>query len=353
MRFHKGHLIPVQVILLLVSVLFYDHAVQACSRVLWAENGQAILIGRNMDWLEDMKTNLWVLPRGMRRDGGIGKNSLSWTSRYGSVGAVSYDNATADGLNEKGLNMALLWLAESEYGQRDEKLPGMLLSLWGQYFLDNFATVEEAVSAIEKKPFQLFSGAVGTSGREARLHLALADATGDSAIIEYLNGRPKIYHSRRYTVMTNSPTFDKQLANLKQYKGFGGDQPLPGTTEAADRFVRAAYYLKQLPNPTTHRQAVAGLISVMRNIAQPFGVPDPARPNISATIWRTVSDLTNKVYFYESSTSPYLLWVNLEKLNFTEGAPAMKLDLVNHPDYLGDVTAEFKPAKPFSFVPEN
>lgn len=353
MRFFKCNLILVQVIMLLFSVLFHGNTAQACSRVLWADNGQAVLVGRNMDWLEDMKTNLWVLPRGMQRDGKVGKNSLSWTSRYGSIVAVSYDSATADGMNEKGLSISLLWLAESEYGQRNENLPGIPITLWGQYFLDNFAMVKEAVSAFEQAPFQLLSGTVGTSGREARLHLAIADAAGDSAIIEYIDGKPKIYHSRQYTVMTNSPTFDKQLANLKQYKGFGGDMPLPGTTEAADRFVRAAYYFKQLPKPTNHRQAVASIISVMRNVAQPFGVADPARPNISSTIWRTVSDLTNKVYFFESTTSPYLIWVKLEKMNFSEGAPAMKLDMVNNPDYLGDVSAEFKPTKPFSFVPDN
>ena len=248
MRFHKGHLIPVQVLLLLVSVLFYDHAVQACSRVLWAENGQAILIGRNMDWLEDMKTNLWVLPRGMRRDGGIGKNSLSWTSRYGSVGAVSYDNATADDLNEKGLNMALLWLAESEYGQRDEKLPGMLLSLWGQYFLDNFATVEEAVSAIEKALPAFFrcrrherqrSQASPGAGRRHRRF-------GHHRIFE----RPfKMYHSRQYTSMTNSPTFDKQLANLKQYKGFGGHQPLPGHDRSGGSVCSRRLLSQTAPQP--------------------------------------------------------------------------------------------------------
>lgn len=352
MRSYKCNLILLVAIMLLGSVIFYGNTVQACSRVLWNDNSQAVLVGRNMDWLEDMKTNLWVLPRGMQRESKVGKNSLSWTSRYGSVVSVSYDSATADGINEKGLNIALLWLAESEYGQRNENLPGMLISLWGQYFLDNFATVKEAVSVFEKTPFQLLSGTVGTSGREARLHLSIADATGDSAIIEYINGKPKIYHNRQYTVMTNSPTFDKQIDNLKQYKGFGGVQPLPGTTEAADRFVRAAFYLKQLPKPLNHKQAVAGIISVMRNIAQPFGVADPARPNISATIWRTVSDLTNKVYFFESTTSPYLMWVRLEKMNFNEGAPAMKLDIVNNPDYLGDVSAEFKPAKAFSFIPD-
>jgi penicillin V acylase-like amidase (Ntn superfamily) len=53
--------------------------------------------------------------------------------------------------------------------------------------------------------------------------------------------------------------------------------------EEADRFVRAAYYLKNLPKPADYRECVAGVLSVMQNAAQPFGTAGPARPNISAT----------------------------------------------------------------------
>ncbi|MCY0963171.1 linear amide C-N hydrolase [Streptomyces sp. H27-H5] len=73
----------------------------------------------------------------------------------------------------------------------------------------------------------------------------------------------------------------QQLEHLKRYEGFAGALPLPGTTEAADRFVRAAYYLDRLPPADTAARAYAALLSVMRNAAQPFGIPDLARPNIS------------------------------------------------------------------------
>lgn len=44
----------------------------ACSRaVYFGQEGQTVS-GRSMDWLEDMQTNLWIFPRGMTRDGGMG-----------------------------------------------------------------------------------------------------------------------------------------------------------------------------------------------------------------------------------------------------------------------------------------
>src|SRR6266540_4244932 len=96
--------------------------------------------------------------------------------------------------------------------------------------------------------------------------------------------------------------------------------------------------------------AAAELLSVMRNAAQPFGVADPSRPNVSSTIWRTVCDLTNLVYYYESSYSPNLIWAKLDGLRLGKGAPPTRLDLVREPEYVGEVSDRFVPAEPFTFA---
>jgi penicillin V acylase-like amidase (Ntn superfamily) len=321
-----------------------------CSVTRWSENGIAEVVARNMDWLEDLKSNIWLLPRGINREGLAGKNSLKWTSKYGSIITSAYDICSTDGINEKHLAGHLLWLAESDYGKRDENIPGLSLSLWLQYFLDNFAYVKEAVNYVENHPFQLLPNKAGDTGKIAQIHMIIEDSTGDAAVFEYIKGKLEIYHSREYIVMTNDPTFDKQIESLKQFKGFGGSKSLPGSTDSADRFTRGAYYQKNLPKPNNIRETIAGVISVARNIAQPFGSPDPIRPNISSTRWRTVSDLTNGVYFFESTTSPNIIWIFLSKLNFEKGSPVKKLDLVNEPDRIGDVTAEFEDSKPFEWL---
>lgn len=318
-----------------------------CTRVMWNEAGQPVIVGRNMDWAMPMGTNLWVLPRGEERVG-MGPddpNPLRWTARYGSVIAGAYDSASTDGVNEAGLGAHILWLAESDYGDRDPQLPAVGMSLWSQYYLDNFATVAEAVAALESTPFQVRPQGDPHSGKTGTVHLALDDATGDSAIIEYLDGTPQVHHGRDYAVMTNSPPFDQQLAHLQQYAGFGGQLPLPGTTEAADRFVRASYYLGRLPAPDSTPHAYAAMLSVMRNAAQPFGTPDPDRPNISMTIWRTLSDLGNRIYAFESSFSPDIVWTHLDKVDFTRTA---RLDL-SREGLVGDVTGRYEPHDPFAF----
>ena len=66
-----------------------------------------------MDWSEDMASNLWAFPRGIKREGAAGPKSLTWVSKYGSVVVSSYEAGTADGMNEAGLVANLLYLADS------------------------------------------------------------------------------------------------------------------------------------------------------------------------------------------------------------------------------------------------
>ncbi|MCH7229456.1 linear amide C-N hydrolase [Glycomyces sp. L485] len=318
-----------------------------CTRVLWSGDERAVLVGRNMDWGIEMDTRLWVMPRGAARTGLPGDaNPLRWTASYGSVIASSYDLATSDGVNEAGLAAHLLWLAESDFGPREADLPALAVSLWAQYLLDTCATVAEAVELMRSSPFQPRPVFDDQTSRYATVHLALDDASGDSAIVEYLDGRPSVHHGERHRVMTNSPPFDEQLTHLERYVGFGGELPLPGTTDAADRFVRASYYLDRLPRPETLPSAYAALLSVMRNAAQPFGAPDPDSPNISKTIWRTLTDLTNLVYAFESSTRPDIVWVELRSLDFSR---TMCMDPASLP-IGGAINDRFAPAEPFEFA---
>ncbi len=322
----------------------------ACSRLLWNDNDQAVLLGRTMDWYETNPTDLWAFPPGIERNGKVGPNSLAWTSRYASLAASSYGICTVDGINEKGLGVTPLWLGETDYGKRDPAVPGMSWSYSTQFFLDNFASVAEAVAYVRSTPFQFVSGPVGSKGKSFKCHLALADASGDSAIIEWIAGKPRVYHGREYTVATNSPTYAKQLADLRRYRVFGGTLALPGGVTSEERFVRGARFLDGLPRPGEPRQAMYMLLSVIRTISPPFGTQDRFRPKLDVTRWLSISDLSHLVYYFQFTTSPSLIWVGLGGLDLKPGAPVLKLDLIKRPDRVGDVSAQFKPSEPMVFA---
>ena len=156
--------------------------------------------------------------------------------------------------------------------------------------------------------------------------------------------------NKDYKVMTNSPTYDKQLALNEYWKTIGGLSFLPGTNRAADRFARASFYINALPKTDDERIAVASVFSVVRNVSVPYGISTPESPEISTTQWRTVSESKSLRYFFESSLTPNTFWVDLRDLDFSEGAPVLKLSIANGEMYHGNTAKEFKIALPFKFM---
>lgn len=321
-----------------------------CTRVVYTGTNGMIATGRNMDWKTDMHSNIWVFPRGMERNGETGENSLKWVSKYGSVVTSAFEIASTDGMNEKGLVANLLWLPETKYPVRDKSKPGLAITVWVQYMLDNFATVEEAVGTIEEDTFQVVSDVMPDGSRLATLHLSISDATGDCAIFEYVDGKLTVYHSKDYKVMTNSPTYDKQLALSEYWKSIGGLSFLPGTNRPADRFARASFYIDALPKTEDIKIAVASVFSVIRNASVPYGISTPEAPEISTTQWRTVSASRDLIYFFESSLTPNTFWVRLQDVDLSEGAPVLKLSIANGETYNGNTAKNFVTAQPFKFM---
>lgn len=317
-----------------------------CTRVLWNDNDLAVLSGRSMDWPESTQPLLVAFPRGRARDGGllltevvVPDNPLRWTSTHGSLVTTVYGLGTVDGLNERGLGVHALYLKSTDVGPRDVTRPGLHTGLWAQYLLDQAASVSEALELM--KGVQLVM--VGAHGRDATLHLALEDASGDSAILELAAGELVVHHGREFTLMTNDPSYDEQLHLLSEqdFSHPSRELPLPGNVNPVDRFQRAAYYSALLPKPQSQRQAVASVMAIMRNVSVPFGAPY-GEFGVYNTEYRTVSDLTHGRYFFELTTSPSTIWVELAGLDLAEGAEPTAVDPYDE-SLTGDVTALFAP----------
>ncbi len=58
-------------------------------------------------------------------------------------------------------------------------------------------------------------------------------------------------------------------------------------------------------------------------------------------IWRSVSDQIGRVYYFNSATRPDSFWVPLSNLDLQQAADGEV--------YSGDVSAQFRPATPFTF----
>lgn len=303
-----------------------------------------------MDWATTTEPMILVMPRGLHHDGGrvgptelITENPLRWTSKYGSVVTTIFGIGTADGMNERGLAAHMLYFPPAAYGERDTRKPGLQAALWAQYALDSSATVSEAIANLER--VQLVKVEIVKHGQKqtGTVHVALEDASGDSAVMEMIGGKLVVYHGAKYRVMTNAPAYDEQLKLLsgRDFSSPTMETQVPGNVNPRDRFQRATYYLAVLSKPTDERQAVAGIMSVTRSVSIPYGAP--VNGSTFDTEYRTVSDLTRHKYYFELTSGPNVMWIDFKNLNFTEGSPVMKLD-PHRTSLSNEVSGEFRVA---------
>ncbi|MCO1335140.1 linear amide C-N hydrolase [Microbulbifer sp. OS29] len=336
---------------LVVLFLFESLSAFSCTRIFYETGNKSYITGRSMDWSDTKAAmDFWVFPRSMERNGGVGQKSITWTSKYGSIVISIYEAATSDGLNEKGLVGNLLYLSEADYGDAMARgKPTISVGAWLQYLLDNYATVDEAVTAMKADPFTVV-GATLPDGKAATTHIAISDPSGNSAIFEYINGKLQVHQGKQYTVMTNSPVYSQQLAINTYWDLIGGENFLPGTISAADRFARASYALKVSPKYKDPRAALASVFSQIRAVSVPLGMSDPDKPNIASTLWRSVIDQADKRYYFDSVINPGVIWLDMDKVSIEPGAQVMSMKL-NMPDNQGgEAVSKLQPSKPFKFL---
>lgn len=237
------------------AVLFTSavSAVQACSRLIWDTEEHGVFVSRTMDWMESTHPTIDVRAKGISYRGAeSGKNVATWTSKYSSILTTFYGLVGVDGFNEAGLAANALYLNEETIGEYNADKTQLENSRIIPYFLDNFSTVKEVLMDIQNIQVQLFS----LGKHKVRGHYSLQDASGDSAILEFINGTWKIYHGAEYNVLTNSPVFSKHLNNWDaqkptQQSNFSNKHPLGGNTNPEERFVWNKYMLSQLKEPSS------------------------------------------------------------------------------------------------------
>ncbi|MDK1285811.1 linear amide C-N hydrolase [Pseudoalteromonas umbrosa] len=354
-----------------------------CTRVLNNLNRKYIATARNMDWMFPLPTSLFTFDKGLNKIGmPISDNktdnekALKWCSKYASVVAMVGDEqsgwASSDGMNSMGLAANVLYDCNATYAKDQPCKEGQLSVLrWVQYVLDNFVFVKEVVSEFEQQKIELVSADVPNSdGKPATLHLSISDVTGNSAIIEVYNGQFYIHSKDEYVVMTNDPSYDKQLKIDAYWKWQWSDEniaashTIPGGPFSADRFERALFYISHMNAPTSHDEALAQAKSVVANACVPLGynVQMTESPNISNTLWTTLVSHNEQKYYFSNARTTNTVWVDLQTFDFNE--PVKRLDMVTissanqviNNSYEGQVnellTPVLDPYSPNLFIPD-
>jgi len=179
-----------------------------------------------------------------------------------------------DYLRKKGLAAAIFYFpGYAKYQEVKEEDVGKAIAPWEvpTYLLGSCANVEEAVQAVRN--VRVGEVVQKEMGYVPPCHYIVNDASGRCVVLEYVGGELKI-HDNPLGVITNSPTFDWHVTNLRNYvnltvnnvppvdiagidlHGFGqgsGMLGLPGDFTPPSRFIRAvAFSQSALPVATAH-----------------------------------------------------------------------------------------------------
>ena len=320
---------------------------EACSRILYVGDDSLRIVGRSLDWKTPIPTNIYVYPRGMAKKSHSLAGAITWTSKYGSVYAVSYDGGVTEGMNEKGLVVNGLFCKGTVYENDSAKnRPPMSLAVFPAWILDLCASTPEAVALVGAHGFNI-SGATFDGGTVSALHWGITDAAGRCAVIEFDHGNIRIYQGEDMPAMTNDPTFPQMNAINDYWEKIGGSHALPGTVSSPDRFVRGYFFDGHVKKTGDADLGVSIIRSILMNVSVPYTYT-LGDANVSSTQWRSFSNIRDRRYYFDVVTNPGLFYIDLSKCDLRKGASVMKLDVSKSGDYVGDVTSKLFKSSPFN-----
>ncbi len=172
------------------------------------EQGE-VIYGRNFDFLYSPSLQLFTKPDHGYASvstvnlsfAGYGEGNLPSGLSFGSFLTLAAPYLPFDGMNEKGVAMALLAVPEADYSRNDNAIT-LNTTTAIRLVLDKAASVDEAVQMLKGYDIY-FSGGINC-------HFLIADASGKSVIVEYYNGG----------LQTIIPMEDYQIAsNFIAYNG--------------------------------------------------------------------------------------------------------------------------------------
>lgn len=358
----KALLRTTTILTLVVNAMVSPSLAVACTGITIKPKDGSIIFARTLEFAADIQSNIIVVPRGQAYVGSTsaGKPGLRWKTQYGIVGANAFAMPVIlDGLNEKGLDVALFYFPGfARYQTVKAEDVGKSLAPWelGVYLLGTCADVKQAVAAAKN----VLVGEVvqKNMGIVPPVHYIVTDATGNCAVLEYIDGQLKVF-ANPLGVMSNSPSFDWHMTNLsnyinltvsnvpkvdfagKEFKSFGqgsGMLGLPGDFTPPSRFVRAVAFSKSALPVDTAQQGVLQAFHILNQFDIPKGAArgkENGQEVADYTLWTSAADLTNLRYYFRTYENSRIRRIDLKAMDL--GAKQVKTIPMTGDEQIEDV----------------
>ena len=262
--------------------------------------------------------------------------AIDWSPKHSVVGLAvnwfgderyGFPSFFGDSLNEFGLSCSVLALIDSKYEDRskDNSKINVLNAVFCHYATQMFTSVEEVQSGLSN---------IVIYGPDALAsHFALRDSTGQSLVIECVEGKKIVYFDSNdgintFGIMTNEPTFDYHLINIKHYEWkrtlARQSIAIPGNYYPEERYQRIHMIksgMKDLMSSTTDYQTAFSLsVQVLNVITVPMGAQygtDSKRSKEDHTVLGLIRDHYNKIIYWRDAYNPSFRRIRLQDVLYS------------------------------------
>ncbi|KUG21551.1 choloylglycine hydrolase [hydrocarbon metagenome] len=341
-----------KIIVAALAVCFaFQGSALACTNFILKAKDNAVVNGRSMEFPIDLKSEIVIFPAGIyvENKDAKGNPGILFTTKYGFLGinAFGIKDTFVDGFNEQGLSLSALMYTGAKY---QPAVPGKFMNLenFSTWVLGSFSTVDEVKSAMSGI---YVSGGIIKKLKDMGLHVAIADISGKSIVIEFIDGKTNIYDNP-LGVMTNRPSFDWHMTNLRNYvhldrndrkpktisgvkiepTGVGsGMVGIPGDWTPPSRFVRIVIAKDAALKPKNTEEAVNLSEHLLNIVDIPKGVikehPAPLVTIYGFAQWVITKDMTNRVLYFKTYDNTSWKTVDLKKFDMKPGSAKKYLSI--------------------------
>jgi len=327
MRRFQINILVISVFCILFQINTIAQTRHSCSTFL-LRTSDSLVIGHNLDDYIDVSGLVVVNKKGVEKENltwkdfrkGIRKDiqRIKWVSKYGSITYNTIGKDLIDGgMNETGLYIGEMTLFGTKYPS-DANTPSIYHHFWMQYILDTYCSVAEVLENISKLNID------GT----CTWHFFIADIDGNSATIEFLDGKAVIHtgNNMPYTILCNS-TYSSDLDSIALYQGYGGSREIDIIDKVnTKRTVRGTELIRRY----------------QQNQSKPiidYSFDFLSSLDLGNNKWQIVYDLRNLKMFFRSYKSSKIKYVNFSSFDFSKNSSSKFIDI--HTDFKGDVSSRF------------
>lgn len=338
----KKHLLTSTIAALVLS-LFSSFPSEGCTGIQLRQKDGSNVRGRTLEFGVVVEPSIIVIPRGQRfQTKTTNGPGFEYVSKFAAVGTDCFNQGgILDGINEKGLSVAAFYFdgfakypTTNEENQRQSLSPVEFLN----WIVTQFETVDEVRNAIAHVFISPVIVKEWGPNAPPPFHFTVFEKSGKCIVIEPIEGN-LIVHDNPIGTLTNPPTFDWMLTNLRNYINlraenvkplvindisfppFGqgsGLVGLPGDFTPPSRFVRAAIYTASAIPSQTSEEGIFQLFHILNQFDIPIGAVREVIDGVIHTDYTQMtaaSDPQTLKYYFKTYNNPEIKFIDLSKFD--------------------------------------